>query len=447
MKKLFLVLLVLAIVAVAGWQAYKRITISAKKGLRRGGGGAVTVETQPVRKGVIKDIGIFTGSLLPKSQFVVAPKVAGWLKKLLVNVGDTVRQNQVIAVLDDEEFTQQVEQAKAELQVAKANAENCATDLDLAQREYERAKTLREKQIASASELDEAEATFNACQTKLKVSLAQATQKQAALEGANLRLSYTRVQAFWENAGEIRVVGERFVDEGALLQANQPIVSILQNDPLTAVVYVVEKDYPKVQVGQQAIVSTDAYPDKTFTGAIVRIAPLLKETSRQARVEIEIPNADHLLKPGMFIRAQIEFARHDNATLVPLAALVKRNGQQGVFVAKPALDNDAQSPGTEPNNVKRSPPSVWRASFVPVTVGIISGEITEVLEPRISGSVVTMGNHLLEDGSNIILPEDESAFGGETTPQKPTQPNRLRRPEAGGKPQAGPGGTKSGGPQ
>ena len=367
----------------------------------------MAVETQPVRKDVIKDIGVFTGSLLPKSQFVVAPKVTGWLKKLLVNVGDMVRQNQVIAILDDEEFTQQVEQAKAELQVAKANAENCATDLDLAQREYERAKTLREKQIASASELDEAEATFNACQTKLKVSLAQATQKQAALEGANLRLSYTRVQAFWENAGETRAVGERFVDEGALLQANQSIVSILQNDPLTAVVHVVEKDYPKVHVGQQAIVSTDAYPDKTFTGGIVRIAPLLKETSRQARVEIEIANADHLLKPGMFIRAQIEFARHDNATLVPLAALVKRNGKQGVFIPSPVTRRPSPEPGATSDDRRATSDEGWRASFVPVTVGIISGEVVEVLEPQISGSVVTIGNHLLEDGSEITVADNE----------------------------------------
>ncbi len=435
MKKPLLVLLVLTIVALACWLAYKRISSSGKNVPRTSRAVAVAVEIQPIRKDVIKDIGVFTGSLLPKSQFVVAPKVTGWLKQLLVNVGDTVRQNQVIAILDDEEFTQQVEQAKAELQVAKANAENCTTDLDLAQREYERAKTLREKQIASASELDEAEATFNACQTKLKVSLAQATQKQAALEGANLRLSYTRVQAFWENADQTRAVGERFVDEGALLQANQPIVSILQNDPLTAVVYVVEKDYPKVHVGQQAIVSTDAYPDKTFTGGIVRIAPLLKETSRQARVEIEIPNTDHLLQPGMFIRAQIEFARHDNATLVPLTALVKRNGKQGVFIAEPAQGSNPPLIAREQAGAGRpeSAISASRANFVSVTVGIVSGEIVEVLEPQISGSVVTMGNHLLEDGSNIMLPEKERR---ETTPQK-----------SGDKSQAGPAGTKSGGPQ
>jgi RND family efflux transporter MFP subunit len=396
MKKYIFVFLALAIVLSAGWVAYQRITASTNTGPGRFAA-AVAVEIQPIRKDVIKDIGIFTGSLQPKSQFVVAPKVTGWLKELLVNVGDTVSRNQVIAILDDAEFTQQVEQARAELQVANANAENCSSDLELARREYERAKTLREKQIASVSELDESEAELNACQTRLKVSQAQVAQKEAALKSAELRLSYTRVQAFWEGGDTTRVVGERFVDEGALLQVNQPIVSILENKPLTAVVYVVEKDYPKVKVNQDATITTDAYADKTFTGSIVRIAPLLQESSRQARVEIEIPNFKELLKPGMFVRVRIEFASHENATLIPLAALARRNGTQGVFIA-------------DENNLK--------AYFVPVTIGITNNELAEVLEPKLSGMVVTMGNHLLENGSDIILPEKTAQKKAE-----PTDPN------------------------
>lgn len=383
MKKFIFLLVVLAIVAAAGWQAYRQISAASSSGPGRTAA-AVAVETHQIRKGVIKDIGIFTGSLEPKSQFVVAPKVTGWLKKLLVNVGDTVTQNQVIAILDDAEFTQQVDQARAELQVAKANAENGQNDLDLAQREYERAKALREKQIASASELDESEAALNSCATSLKVAQAQVAQKESALKAAELRLSYTKVQAFWEEGDQTRVVGERFVDEGALLSVNQPIVSILENKPLIAVVYIVERDYPKVKVGQSAIITTDAYPDKIFTGNIARIAPLLRETSRQARAEIEIPNSEQLLKPGMFIRARIEFASHENATLVPLAAIVRRNGQQGVFIA-------------DTENLK--------ARFTPVTVGIANNELAEIVEPDISGSVITMGNHLLEDGSEITLPK------------------------------------------
>lgn len=388
MKKFFSFLLVLLIVALLGWQAYTRITASAAKTGPSRSAVAVAIETKPIRKDAIRDIGIFTGSLLPKSQFIVAPKVAGWLKKLLVNIGDTVQQNHVIAILDDEEFTQQVQQVRAELQVAKANAENCASDLDIAKREYERSKALREKQIASASELDESEAAFNACQTRLKVSLAQVAQKEAALKAADVRLSYTKVQAFWEDGDEPRVVGERFMDEGALLQVNEPIVSILENNPLTAVVYVIERDYQKIKVAQQSIVTTDAYPDKTFTGSVVRIAPLLKESSRQARVEIEVPNPEQLLKPGMFVRAKIEFARHDNAMLIPFAALVRRENKEGIFIA-------------ETSNLK--------ARFVPVTTGIINGELVEVIEPEISGLVVTLGNHLLEDGSDIILPEKKDS--------------------------------------
>jgi len=386
MKKFLLVLLVLAIIVMAGWQIYNWLFVAEVNQKSTKAAVSVAVETKPIYKDSILDIGVFTGSLEPKSRFDVAPKVGGWLKELLVDVGDTVERNQIIAVLDDEEFAQEVEQARAELQVAKANAANYASDLDIAKREYERAKALREKQIASASELDVSEAAFNASQTRYKVSLAQVAQKEAALKTALVRLSYTKVQAFWEEGEKPRVVGERFVDEGELLSINQPIVSILENNPLTAVVYVIERDYPKVTIGQQAIISTDAYPGRTFTGSITRIAPLLRESSRQARLEVEVPNHDLMLKPGMFVRARVEFAKHENATLIPLPALVKRDNKDGVFIA------DAKN---------------LKARFVPVTAGIINGEIIEITEPEISGLVITMGNHLLEDGSDITLPKIE----------------------------------------
>jgi RND family efflux transporter MFP subunit len=417
MKNFLLVLLVLAIVAMAGWQIYNRVTDSGIKKKPSRFAVAVAVETKPIYKDLIYDIGVFTGSLEPKSQFTVAPKVAGWLKELLVDVGDLVDRNQIIALMDDEEFAQEVEQARAELQVATANAANYATDLDIAKREYERAKALREKQIASASALDVSEAAFNASQTRHKVSLAQVAQKEAALKTALVRLSYTKVRAFWEEGDQARVVGERFVDEGELLAVNQSIVSILENNPLTAVVYVIERDYPKVTIGQQAVVTTDAYPGRTFTGSITRIAPLLKESSRQARVEVEVPNTDFLLKPGMFVRARVEFARHENATLIPLPALVRRDNKDGVFIA-------------DTKNLM--------ARFVPVTTGIINGEIVEVKEPEISGVVITMGNHLLEDGSDITLPQLEAS-------QKEQRPQRPRDENIG--PKTIPVSTKSGNSQ
>ena len=390
MKKLILVVVLLVLAAAAAWLARARIQTATAGSAAAGRGGppAVAVETKPVRRGEIRDVGVFTGSLLPKSQFLVASKVTGWLRELKVHVGDSVERNQLVAVLDDAEFAQQVSQAQAELQVAKANAENCTSELDIARREYERVTALREKQIASASELDQAASAYNACQSQLKVAQAQVEQKEAALKAAQLRLSYAQVQAFWEGADQTRVIGERFVDEGALVQVNQPIVSVLQNDPVTAVVHVIEQDYSKVKAGQESFVSTDAYPTMTFTGSIVRIAPLLKESSRQGRVEIEIPNPGQVLKPGMFVRARVEFARRQQANLVPLAALVRRDGRHGVFLADP----DAR-----------------QARFVAVTRGIVEGETVEIAEPELSGLVVTLGNHLLEDGAPILIAPAEPA--------------------------------------
>jgi hypothetical protein len=80
MKRLFLGVLIAVTVAAAGWEAYRRIAASSSAARPDRSAAPVAIETQPIRKGQIRDIGVFTGSLIPKSQFVIAPKVAGWLK-------------------------------------------------------------------------------------------------------------------------------------------------------------------------------------------------------------------------------------------------------------------------------------------------------------------------------------------------------------------------------
>ena len=383
MKKAIIWLAVVAVLGLGGWQIYKRLRESGQAPQRGPRGGAVAVRVVPVRHGLIRDVGAFTGTLLPRWQFIVAPKIPGRLDKLLVNIGDPVKAGQLIAQLDDEEYGQDVEEAKAELAIAGANVESCRSALEVATREFGRAKALHDKRISSESDLDAAEAEFKSCQAKQKVALAQVKQREAALKRAMIRFGYAEVKVSWEEGDELRVVGERFVDEGALLKANEPIVSILDDRVLNGVIHVIERDYPKVKVGQGATIATDAYPGRTFPGTIVRIAPLLRETSRQARVEIEIANPQRLLKPGMFIRARIEFARREKAALIPADALVNRGGREGVFVADVAAK---------------------KAHFVPVTVGIVEGEVAEVAQPELSGPVVTLGIHLLQDKGAIMLP-------------------------------------------
>ncbi|UCC40348.1 MAG: efflux RND transporter periplasmic adaptor subunit [Candidatus Aminicenantes bacterium] len=386
-KKTILIGIATVFVILIAWQVYQKAFKSSGGPNRQFTTPPVAVEITAIRKATIRDFGNFTGTLIPKSKFTIAPKISGRLEKLMVNIGDRVKRGQLIAVLDDEEYSQQVIQAQADLKVTQANLEESLSSLNMAERELGRVQELHKKGIAADSELDSAKGVYTAQASRHKVALAQVANREAALKAAQVRLSYTRISASWETKGDIRLVGERFVDEGAMLMMNTPILSILEINPLIAVIHITDKDYFRIKKDQKAIISTDALPEKSVSGKIARIAPLLQETSREARIEIEFPNPEELFKPGMFINAQIEYTMHADTTVVPVSAVVKRNNQQGIFLAD--IENK-------------------KAQFVPVKMGIIDSELAEILEPRsFSGFVVTMGQHLLVDGSTIILPEED----------------------------------------
>ncbi len=382
-KYVIAVILVLGLVFL-GWRIYEKTSNATGSKPEQRPLPAVAIEIAPIQRATIIETGRFTGSLNPKSVFVVAPKVAGRLEKIDIHIGDTVSAGMLLAKLDDQEYMQQIGQAEAELEVAVANLSERRIMQANAQRELTRTEALRQKKIASESELDTARSTFKSQQAKLEVASAQVKQKEAELATARVRLSYTKIRVPSNNAQGQWVVGERFVDQGAMLAANTPIASVLDIGTLTAVIFVIERDYPKIHTKLDALITTDAFPGQIFSGKVAHIAPMMTETSREARVEIEIENKNGLLKPGMFVRVEIELAQHKNVTLVPTAAIIKRNGSQGLFLAD--IENK-------------------RARFVPVTTGIVNGAVTEIVKPPISGSVVTLGQHLLSDGALIVLPD------------------------------------------
>jgi RND family efflux transporter MFP subunit len=398
MKKAIAAVVVLAVVALIVWRIYAKVAAD-RSGNRGRGQRAVPVEAAPIHRHKIADIEEFTGTLLPESQFVVAPKIPGRLEKLLVNIGDPVTNNTLIASLDSEEYAQQVAQATAELEVSNANLTDAESELDAADRGFERVKKLREQKVASEAELDQAEARYRAAQAKEQVAQAQIKQKKAELKAAEARLGYTQIKVAWEDGDTPRFVAERFVDEGAMLKANDPIVSIVDVSTVIAVVNVIERDFPQIDSGKVISITTDAYPHKEFTGKIVRRSPVLKTESRQARVEIEVKNPDRLLAPGMFVRVRIQFAEHDDATVVPATALVRRDSKQGIFIV--------DAGGT-------------KAHFVPVKTGIVEGDLVEIVDPpQLDGRVITLGQHLLEEGAAITLPQAKPAAksgsaGGQT---------------------------------
>jgi RND family efflux transporter MFP subunit len=277
-----------------------------------------------------------------------------------------------------------MEQARAELEVALANVADIKSTLDVATREFDRSKALREKQVISESDIEQAEAQYRAAQARYAVAQAQVKQREAAFKTAEVRLSYTQISVSWDDGSPKRMVGERLVDQGAMLRANDPIVSVLDIDTVLAVVYAIEKDYPHLKEGQSVSITTDAFPGEIFTGKVVRKAPLLRETSRQARVEIEVANADRRLAPGMFVRVAVQFDEVANARVVPLNAVVRRDDKNGIFV----VDTTTKT-----------------ARFVPVTIGISTPHKCEIKNGGVDGLVITLGQHLLEDGNSITWEE------------------------------------------
>ena len=384
--RIWILAVVLIVAAGLGWSVFIRLREQANPSGRLTGPQSAPVEVAQIQRGPITLRRTFSGALEATAEFVVAPKVSGRVERLGVDLADTVKRGQIVAELDNDEYLQAVVQAEAELEVARANLVEAGSALEIAIRGFRRNEKLRQTGVASESQFDAAKADQLAKQAQLEVARAQVTRAQASLETAKIRLGYTKVSADWTGGDRQRVVAERYIDEGETVSANTPLLAIVELDPINGVIFVTEKDYTRLQRGQAASLTTDAYPGELFQGRIERIAPVFRQTTRQARVELTIQNPRHRLKPGMFIRATVVLYRVAEATIVPEQALTTRNDRTGVFV----IDEDSQS-------------VAWRE----VKVGIREGERVQVQGKGLTGRVVTLGQQLLDDGSRITIPAEQ----------------------------------------
>ena len=387
-SKRVLPIAVLIAAAVLGGVVY---AVLKDRGATGGAGPAARpapVEVALIARGPITLNRTFSGELEALAEFVVSPKVSGRVERVLVNIADAVQRGQVVAELDNDEYVQAVTQARADLAVAQANRSEAESILEIANREFKRTESLRKRGIASDSELDAARQDLLAKRAQLTVAEAQVAKFASALESANIRLGYTRVTAGWSGADDERVVAERYVDEGQTLAANTPILMIVDLDPILGIVYVTERDYARMQPDQLVSLTTEAFPGETFTGRIVRIAPVFRTATRQARIEMTIDNPRHRLKPGMFIQATVELSRATDAIIVPEQALTERNDRTGVFV----VSEDGQS-------------VQWRE----VAVGIREGDRVQVEGQGLTGRVVVIGQQLVKDGASITIATDQEA--------------------------------------
>jgi RND family efflux transporter MFP subunit len=405
MKKIIIMTVILIFLVFLGWRIISLFTKTEQFGM--GGQGqvqTVAVEVANVVIKPIKEIREFTGTVDPVYQYIISPKISGRVVKITKRIGDWVNKGEVIARLDDAEYQQAVLEAQANLKISQASLAESESQFELARQELERVRSLQEKGIASSSELDTASTSFDAQKSRLELARAQVEQREAALKSAEIRLDYTVL-----TVTEPGFIGERYVDEGSLLSPNSSLVSIVGIDSVFVQATIIEKDYGRIKAGQSAEVKVDAFPESTFTGKVARIAPVLEEASRVAKVEVEVENKERLLKPGMFAIVSVVLQEKEAAQVIPTEAIVKSSGKEGIFVVE-------KDPASE-KKIARS---------YAVETGISTGTETEIISPEIKGPVVTLGQHLLQDGGYVILPETPGDSASEKPIGEPSEPSKEK---------------------
>ena len=381
--RFLLTLVLLGGLGLLGWKVWQRLQAQEQAPAKERGPEAAPVEVAPIETGAIELERTFTGTLEASAEVVVASKVGGRVVRLELDLADSVKRGEVVCWIDDAEYQQAINQADAELTVANAHLIEATKSLEIATRGLARIEQLQKTGVASDVRYDEAVAEQLSKEAAVAVAGAQVTRATAALEAARIRADYTKVTATWTGKEEERIVAERYVDEGDTVGANAPLLRIVGLDPLIGVILVAERDYGRLSEQQAVKLTTDAWSGEQFDATVARISPVFGADTRQARIELSVPNPGSKLKPGMFIRATVVLQRIEGATIVPQEALSDRADQTGVFV----LDAD----GTKVH---------WR----PVTVGLRAGRRVQVSGDRLVGRVVVLGHQLVDDGSAVLIP-------------------------------------------
>src|SRR5688572_23322765 len=360
-----------------------------------GGGGGfprvpMTVELGTAKRGDLAAHLTVVGNLIGLQTVDVAPRTAGRLLNVNVQMGDRVRRGQVLAKVEDREIVEQVRAAEASQEVAKATIRQREADLNVSQLNFERSKNLFSRGLLAKQALDDAESRYLASVAQLDLSKAQLSQNDARLQELRINLQHTSVTSPVDG-----FVGKRNVDPGAMVNTNTAIASVVDISRLKLVVNVVEKDLRMVTAGDSGVVEVDAYPGEKFSGRIARVAPVLDPATRTASIEIEVPNGDQRLKPGMYARISLTVEERKNTLVAPKNAVIDFENKRGVWM----------------------PSDETRARFVPVELGIEGTDTVEIVAGLKEGDqFVTTGATAVRNNDQLIIAGAAGNGGPRTGP-------------------------------
>lgn len=273
----------------------------------------VHVETVAVAERAVPEYLVLTGSLRASLESDVAADAAGKVTATFVERGQRVKKGDTLAILDARGAAITASAMSAQSNLARAQ-------LEQAQRECERVKSLKETGAISQAEYDRVTAQCQTTQWQVAAAQAQAQSAQKVVGDAVIRAPFSGM------------VGERAVSVGQYVQPSTKIVSLYDPDPLRLELTVPEQNVAGLKVDMPVVFSVGTFGDEKFTGTVKFISPNVRPTTRDLVIEAFCPNPEGRLRPGMFALAKLAIGE-TKLPAVPTSSVKKNEaGDAHVYV-------------------------------------------------------------------------------------------------------------------
>jgi RND family efflux transporter MFP subunit len=331
-----------------------------------------------------------SGYIVAQRKAAVASKTTGRLVWIGVEEGSRVREGQIIARLENEDVLAAKRQAAANLNVARAEAEQAQAERENAAAVFKRESELLSQGFTAKADYDAADAGYKKAKAAVQRSESAIRAAKASLEGVDVSLGYTLIRAPFDavvltkNAD----VGDIITPLGAAANAKAAVVTIADMDSLQVEADVSESNLEKVRLGQPCELQLDALPESRFRGAVHMIVPTADRSKATVMVKVRFLEKDKRILPEMsakvafLSRPVTEHEEKPRVTVNP-AALVSRNGRQVVFV----VQGD-------------------RAVETPVAAGPKLGDVVEIISGVKPGNQLVLNpSEKLKNGSIIKIEE------------------------------------------
>jgi HlyD family secretion protein len=356
------------------------------------------------------------GSVEPQLATTLSTEIAGFTLRFDLREGEFVHQGKtVVAQLKSTELGLALAEAEAELAKARADLTKLKRGLrpeeidekraEVAEKkawvekyakDVERTKSLVTRDMVSLSEFNQAEANYLAAKAQyertlrsLRVAELGFRQEEIAAAEAEVQRLQAKVQRLREDVQKTVIrspvsgfITHRYAEIGQWVERGGRVADIIDLAAVLVRVPVHERDIRLVQVGNEALVTLDALPNRTFSGRVKYMTPQADLASRTFPVKIEVPNTpDHVIKAGMFARVTLHTGSAQPSVFVPKDAVVRRASGQVVFVVEDA-----------------------KARLVPIKTGRTHEGLIEVAEGQLTPgeAVVVTGNELLQDQMAVV---------------------------------------------